>query len=192
MKLDKLAIRPFFTAQDAKKLGISGRMLSHYVKTGKIVRIAHGIYQGSMYEPPSEGLPWEDLAIAVSGVKGGVVCLISALVYYELTDERMTEFWIAVPNSRSKAHFPMSRIVRMRNMDLGVTTVEMAGIKVKIFDIERTIVDSFRLLDNETALKALKIYLTSPKTKVDLDKMDRYITKLRASKVRDYLTALLS
>ena len=44
----------------------------------------------------------------------------------------------------------------MRNIDIGVNTIKMAGFKVKIFDKERTIIDSFRLLDFETAMKALK------------------------------------
>ena len=57
----------------------------------------------------------------------------------------MKEFWIAVEHDNSKAKFPMCRIVRMRNMKLGVETIEMAGIKVKIFDVERTLVDSLIL-----------------------------------------------
>jgi predicted transcriptional regulator of viral defense system len=167
-------------------------MLSYYVEKGEIDRIAQGVYCSKSYEPKGENLQWEDLAIAASNIKGGVICLVSALVYYELTDEMMKEFWIAVPNNRTRVNFPMSRIVRMRNIEMGVKEIEMAGVKVQIFDIERTIVDSFRLLDFETAIKALKIYLSGKTGKPNLKKLDKYITELKASKVRDYLTAVVA
>ena len=85
----------------------------------------------------------------------------------------------------------MTRVVRMRNMKLGVKRIEMAGIKVKIFDVERTIVDSFRILDLETAMKALKAYLSGKNGKPNINKLNKYIKELRARKVRQYLTALI-
>lgn len=191
MKLGKLEQKPFFTTQEATKQGISPRMLAYYAETGVIERIVRGVYCSKNYESTNEDLQWEDLAIAASNIKGGVVCLISALVYYELTDEMMKEFWIAVDNDNSKAKFPMAKIIRMRNMDLGVQTIKMAGIKIKVFDIERTIIDSFRLLDLETAMKALKIYLSGKKGKPNINRLNKYIKELRASKVQEYLTALI-
>lgn len=190
--IEKLENRPFFTTEEAEELGISRRMLSYYVKAGELERIARGVYCSVKYEPKDENLKWEDLAIAASNINGGVICLISALVYYELTDEMMREFWIAVDNDNSKASFPMCRIVRMRDMNLGVEEIEMASIKVKIFDVERTIVDSFRLLDFETAMKALKLYLSGAKGRPNIKKLNKYITELRASKVKEYVTALIA
>ncbi|MCY4643518.1 MAG: type IV toxin-antitoxin system AbiEi family antitoxin domain-containing protein [Bacteriovoracales bacterium] len=190
--IEKLEERPFFTTEEAEKNGISRRMLSYYVKNGRLERLARGVYCSTKYESKNENLKWEDLAIAASNISGGVICLISALVYYELTDEIMREFWIAVDNDNSKAKFPMCHIVRMRDMELGVNEIEMADIKVKIFDVERTIIDSFRLLDFETAMKALKLYLKGAKGKPDMRKLNKYITELRASKVQDYITALIA
>jgi predicted transcriptional regulator of viral defense system len=190
MDLGKLEQKPFFTTKEAEEQGVSARMLSYYVKQGLIERIAQGVYCSKNYETKDQDLKWEELAVAASNINGGVICLISALVYYELTDEMMREFWIAVENSNSKAHFPMCRIVRMRNMDLGVKTINLAGVKVQIFDVERTIVDSFKILDLETAMKALKLYLSGKKGKPNIKKLDQYITELRVTKVRDYLTAM--
>lgn len=192
MKLSKtLKNKPYFTTKEAKKYGISPRMLSYYVKIGKIERIAHGMYRHPDYEPKGTDFQWLDLATAARKIEGGVICLISALSYYELTDEIARVFWIAVDNDNSKAKFPMTRIVRMRNMQLGVKHIVLAGFKVKIFDIERTIVDSFRYLDLETSIKALKIYLKGEKGKPDLRKLNRYIFALRASKAKEYIKALI-
>ena len=190
--IKKLVKKPFFTIKEAEKQGVSRRMLSYYVENGEMERIARGIYCSSYYEPTEKNLQWEEMAIAVSNIQGGVICLISALVYYDLTDEIMKEFWIAVDNNHSKAKFPLCRIVRMRNMDIGVNTIKMAGFKVKIFDKERTIIDSFRLLDFETAMKALKRYLQGRKGKPNISKLNKYIKALRASKVQEYITALIA
>lgn len=192
ISFEKLEQKPFFTTQEADKHGISSRMLAYYVQKGEIERLARGVYCSKKYEPAGHDLKWEDMAIAASNVKGGVICLISALSYYELTDEIMREFWIAVDNDNSKVNFPMCRFIRMRNMQLGVESIKVSGMKVKIFDIERTLIDSFRLLDFETSIKAMKIYLEGKKGKPNINKLNEYITKLRAAKVREYLTALIA
>jgi len=190
--IKKLIKTPFFSIKEAEKKGISRRMLSYYVANGEMERIKRGIYCSSHYEASEKNLQWEELAIATHNIRGGVICLVSALVYYDLTDEIMKEFWIAVDNNHSKAKFPLCRIMRMRNMSIGVNTIKMAGLKVKIFDEERTIIDSFRFLDFETAMKALKKYLQGRKQKPNINKLNRYIRKLRASKVQEYITALIA
>jgi predicted transcriptional regulator of viral defense system len=165
-------------------------MLAYYVKKGILRHIAHGLYSFSNYIPNDKNLKWEELAVAANNIPSGVICLISALNYYELTDEMMNEYWIAVPNDSSKVNFPMCRIVRMRNLSLGINEINLADMKVKIFSIERTIIDAFRILDFETAMKALKIYLSGAKGRPDLKKLNFYIKTLRASKVREYIMAV--
>ncbi len=81
--------------------------------------------------------------------------------------------------------------VRMRNMTLGVEEIELSGMRVLIFDIERTIVDSFRLLDYETAVKALKLYIQGTKGRPNLDKLITYARELRVSKLQDYIQIMV-
>ena len=94
--------------------------------------------------------------MVVSSIPEGVVCLISALGIYELGDQIPREYWIAVPHSSRAPRRERSRIVRMRNTTLGRTSIKLGDVKVQIFDRERTIIDSFRYLDKEIAIKALK------------------------------------
>lgn len=180
-----------FTTEEAQEYGLSPRMLSYYVKKGVLERMARGVYRFSDYIPKDENVLWEDLAVAAQRVSNGVICLISALNYYGLTDERMKEYWIAVPHSQPHSRFPLTRIVRMRNMKLGVQTKVIAEIEVRIFDPERTIVDSFRLLDFETAIKALKLYLKGECGKPDLKKLSRYSKDLRAN-IEKHIVPLLA
>lgn len=188
--IEDLKMKASFTTDEAQEYGLSSRMLSYYVKKGVLERMARGVYRFSDYIPKDENVLWEDLAVAAQRVSNGVICLISALNYYGLTDERMKEYWIAVPHSQPHSHFPLSRIVRMRNMNLGVQKKVIADIEVRIFDPERTIVDSFRLLDFETAIKALKLYLKGECGKPDLKKLSRYSKELRAN-IEKHIVPLL-
>ena len=187
--LEQLLKEPIFKASDARSKGIPPRMLAYFCRKGIIERVARGVYR--VVEASSKvGIDFEELVLTVSSIPRGVVCLISALRYYQLTDQIMREYWIAVPNADTSPKRPHVRIVRMRNMTLGLTTVKMGRYKVKIFDRERTIVDAFRYLSDEVAIKALQAYLKpSSGPKADLPKLSKYAKALRIN-INSYIMAL--
>ena len=168
-----------FSSAEGKKTGIPSRMLVYLCKKGQIERISRGFYK-IKHVDFEQDFEWEDLVITALSIPHGVICLISALCYYNLTDEIMREFWIAVPHSTTSPVRDNAHVIRMRNMSLGQTTIKIGNQKLKIFDKERTIVDAFRYLDKETALKALKTYLQANKGgKPNINKLLRYAKKLR-------------
>jgi len=178
---------PSFTADEAKKLGVFPAHLAYYIKKGQIKRLGRGIYQGIDFQYPIDYFQWEDLIEAVNSVPGGVVCLVSALALYDITEQIAREYWIAVPHSTSIKTRRLTRIMRFRNMELGKTTIDLGGIQVPIFDRERTIIDSFRLLSRETAIKALKMALAKRgKEHLNLIKLQEYAKKLRYN-IQPYL-----
>ena len=166
--------RPVFYAAEAREAGIHPSRLSYYVKTNRIERIGHGVYRG-VESCIDADFQWEDLIIITKSIPQGVVCLISALVLYELTDEMPREHWIAVPHSTTAPKREHTRIVRMRDMNTGKTTFTLGHETINIFDRERTIVDSFRYLSKEIAIKALKMAVSSgSKKKLDVKKLQQY------------------
>ena len=174
-----LSKRPVFSSAEGKEAGIPARMLAYFCSKGQIERIGRGIYRVKHVDFDRD-FEWEDLALTALSIPNGVICLISALCYYGLTDEIMREFWIAIPHSTTSPARANAHIVRMRNISFGQITIKIGDQKLKIFDRERTVVDSFRYLDKETALKALQAYLkTSKDRKPDIDKLLRYAKKLR-------------
>ncbi len=187
--LEPLLKEPLFKASDAREKGIPSRMLAYYCQKGIIERIGRGLYRVSEASSGID-LEFEELVLTVTSIPRGVICLISALCYYELTDQIMREYWIAIPNADKSPKRPHTRIVRMRNMSLGLTTVKMGKYKVKIFDRERTVVDAFRNLSDEIAIKALQDYLKpSSDHKPDLVKLSRYAKTLRIN-INKYILAL--
>ncbi|MDN3508725.1 MAG: transposase, partial [Candidatus Neptunochlamydia sp.] len=63
--------------------------------------VGRGIYQGIDYRSPPENFRWDDLIDTVYSVPGGIICLVSALAIYEITDEIPRQHWIVVSYSTS-------------------------------------------------------------------------------------------
>jgi predicted transcriptional regulator of viral defense system len=180
---------PVFTAAEARAAGIPVRMLSHFCKTGVIERVSRGVYRGSKAKLEI-GFQWEDLALAAMSIPNGVVCLISALCYYGLTDQIMRQFWIAVPHASKSPKRPKTRIIRMRNIELGQIKIQIGTYWLKIFDKERTVIDSFRYLSKEIAIKALQNYLHQVgSAKPNLNKLMKYAKTLRVN-IHPFIMAL--
>lgn len=176
--LERLLGRPMFTVSEASKLGVSRQLLAYYTKKGVLRRIHTGIYRSACMET-SVDFEWEGLAQGAASIPNGVVCLISALCFYRLTDQVMRESWVAVPHKQRAPRRDNVRIVRMRNVTLGVVPLKLGEYTINIFDRERCVVDAFRYLDNEVAIKALKLYLDGSKYKPDLVRLQVYAKKLR-------------
>jgi predicted transcriptional regulator of viral defense system len=167
---------PFFTAKQAADRDVP----RHAIKKGTIERIYPGTYRFAEYEPEVD-FQWENLGLIAASIPEGVICLISALCYYELTDQVMREIWVAIPHESYAPKRPNAKIIRMRNISLGKTEIVLGEFKVKIFDRERCIIDAFRYLSKEIAIKALQRYLKNTANKADLKKLGAYAKKLRVN-----------
>lgn len=186
--LSVLFNKPSFTSKEAKVLGVPAAVLSHYAKTGKLKRIRRGVYQATNYQN-AKSFRWADLIEAVLSINGGVVCLTSALAVYDLTEEIPRQHWIGIRHGTSARSSRQIKVVRFRDLDLGKTEIKLEGTSIPIFDKERTIIDAFRLLSRETAIKALKMAIKQGgKNRIDLIKLETYAKKLHV----DISTYLLS
>lgn len=187
--LTPLLNQPSFTSKEARMNGVPAAVLGYYVKAGKLKRIRRGVYQAVDYQN-SEAFRWADLIEAVHSINNGVVCLISALAVYDLTEEIPRQHWIGIRHGTSARSNRQIKIVRFRDLDLGKTEIELEGIHIPIFDRERTIVDAFRLLSRETAIKALKSAIVKGgKNRIDLIKLEAYAKKLQVD-IAPYLMSI--
>ena len=180
--MEKLVI----TARDARKAGISNALLDYHCKTGLLTKVGRGLYVNAKHSPTVD-FEWEDLVYTTLSISNGVITGISALAIYGLTEEVARFHWIAVPNATSKGERPNLKLVRVRNIELGRTTIKIGDIEVPIFDVERTLVEAFRLTSVETAIKALKAaFAPGSKHKPDPKKMLEYARRLHV-KIDSYL-----
>lgn len=93
----------------------------------------------------------------------GVVRLVSALAFYELTDQLPTAVWIAIGTKDwgTKGGMPAVRIVRFTETPLSddVHTMRIEGVPVKIFGVAKTVADCFRhrrTIGQSVALEGLR------------------------------------
>ena len=175
--LKNLIQRPLFSADDARMVGIPSSRLSYYVKKKLIERIGRGVYRGVNAKIKVD-FQWEDLVLTAKSVSNGVICLVSALAIYELTEEIPRAYWIAIPHATTAPKRTMARFVRMRDMATGKIKLKFDGETIAIFNRERTVIDAFRYLTPEIAIKALKIAI---KQKIDIQKLQKYAKKFRVN-----------
>lgn len=190
-KISPLLRKALFSAAEARRLGIHPSLLAYYCRKGVLERVSRGFYRlaNSNLYPPHE---WQDVALIARSIPKGVLCLLTALAYYELTDEFAREVWIAVPRESRPPKRSNTKVVRLSNMTLGVTQIQLGRINVRMFDRERTIVDSFRYLSKDTAIKGLKRYLKrTGRDKPDIQKLTKYAKLLRTD-IGSYVEAVIT
>lgn len=182
--------KALFSAKSARKAGVYPSLINYYIKKGLVKRVRRGLYKSPFVELDVD-FQWEDLVTTVNSTSNGVVCLLSALAFYNLTDEIPRQHWIAVPHGTTVPKRPHTKFIRFRNMKLGKTKIKIGKEEIQIFDLERTIVDSFRLLSAEVSIKALKEGLkrSDSNNKVSIKKLQRYAKKQHINITPYILTA---
>jgi predicted transcriptional regulator of viral defense system len=187
--LQALLQKPFFTGRDAKEHGIASSRLTYYVNKGVLERVARGVYRNpnAINKAPVE---WQDLLEEAQAIPNGTICLISALNYYGMTVEVQRKFWIAIPHAAGALKRPNAKIIRMRNFNLGRVPLRLGPYRTFIFDRERCVIDAFRYLPRESAVRILKEYLKSTQEqKPNLPKLGKYAEALHV-KITPYIEAL--
>lgn len=165
-----------FTTAEAKKKGITPRMLSYYVSKGLISRLSHGVYAKADYEPPI------DLASQIRQIQTlapqCIVGRLSALKLYGLLDEepRLIEFIVPHDNipKRSIDDAQFFRAPR-KTMNFGIEKKD--GILVTSF--ERTLIECLR---NGVSLHTVRLAFEEAQKKrfkPSLSQMDKFAKMLR-------------
>jgi len=195
---EMLALRQFrarggvLRTAEALRLGIHPRTLYLLRDEGRIEAISRGVYRLADLPP----LAHPDLVTVALRVPNSVVCLISALAFHEITTEVPHEVQIALPRGTKtpKLDHPPLRVFRFSEpgLSLGVQTVNLDGIDVRIYDPAKTVVDCFRYrnkLGVDVAIEALKLCIER-KLARPADLL-RYARKCRAERVMlPYIEAL--
>jgi predicted transcriptional regulator of viral defense system len=153
--------------RDLQSAGIPRVYLKQLVERGELVKTGRGLYvcaDTALTENHS-------LAEAAKLAPKGVVCLLSALRFHDLTTENPAEVWIAVPRGARPPHprTPALRVARFSGpmMTVGIERHVIQGVSVPIYSVAKTIADCFRFrnrLGVNIAVEALRDALRNKRT----------------------------
>ena len=174
--------------------GIPAVDIVNLCNTGFLERIRHGYYQLADGNTSSE----EQLIATL--IPKAIICVESALFHYGYSDFAPRKWSIAVPRSMSRTKLEVDALalqtyyVQPEIYELGRVADDFSGVKLFIYDRERTICDCFKYrsrLDHEIFSKALNAYAKDEKK--NLQNLSIYAKKLRVyKKVNELMSVLLN
>lgn len=160
---------------------------------GEFASLARSLYR--LADAPPLGNP--ELVTVAAKVPHGVVYLVSALAFHEMTTQIPHEVWVAVPRNREppRLEYPPLRIVRLSQApyEAGIETHKLDGVNVKVYNREKTLADCFKHRNEiglDTVLESIRMY--KAQGRIDADAILRFAAICRVAQVaRPYLEALL-
>ena len=171
--------------KDALAKGIHSQTLYRMRDEGHIEKVSRGFYKLT----GKDLINYDFTTVALRAPKA-VVCLISACAFHEITVEIPRFVYIALPRgaNKPKIDWPKTRVfyVSGEAYSAGIVTHDIAGIKVKIYDPEKTIVDCFKFRNKigmAVAIDALKTMYEFRGKKMSIKKLSRYSQICRVQKV---------
>ena len=154
-----LGERGIMRLSEMKVAGVHYQTLARMAEDGEVLRVGRGLYQ----LPDADYSLSHSLAEVAKAVPKGIICLISALQFHELTLQALPDIWVAVGRKGRKPRisYPPIRAVRFgeKAMSVGVERHVIDKVETPVFDPAKTIVDCFRYRDEvgiDIALEGLR------------------------------------
>ena len=167
---------------ELNSMGLSSRQIRRLLDDQIITKIKRGYYILTDTIPPEE--------VIISRLfPDAIIYLESALLYYNYTDRIPNSWQIAVekhsnPNKYDISYLPIKPyFIKEKYLNIGINTISINGVNIKIYDREKTICDVLRYenkLDNEVFTNSIKRYIEDDKKNVR--RLIKYSQKLNVTK----------
>jgi predicted transcriptional regulator of viral defense system len=157
-------------AREIRKAGLHPEYLRKLCKSGHLIRTGRGLYvlaDGDFTEHHS-------LAEACKRVPHGIICLLSALSFYEIGTQNPHQIWMAIDRTmrKPKVDYPPIRIFRFSGPSLeeGIEEKKIEGVSVRVYNPAKTVADCFKYRNKvgiDVAIEALKECWRSRRSTID-------------------------
>lgn len=130
-----------FSVQELKEKGFSYYKINQMVEQGILIKLNKRYYENANFDGEES-----DFYYAYAFVPDGVVCLLSAAVYYNISTYRPDAIDVAIPRKSKVSTLPDWPELNVcyftdDRFDVGIETIEEGKNKFRIYDIEKTVVD---------------------------------------------------
>jgi predicted transcriptional regulator of viral defense system len=173
--------------------GIHPRTLYQMRDAGEIEQLGRGHFRLTSMPP----LAQPDLVTVAKRVPNGVLCLISALAFHELTTQVPHRVQLAVPITarNPRLTYPPIQIHRFSDESFrtGIETHDIDGVAIRVYGPEKSLADAFKYrnkIGKDVAVEALRTYLSRPRPR--LRELLAYARACRVENIiRPYLEAIV-
>lgn len=185
--------KQFISSKELHEAGYSNYKIRQMVQAGKLTAVNRKWYENIHYS----GEINDFYAVAVYAERG-VVCLISAAVYYGLSSERPNRIDVAIPRNvrvPMSPDWPAMKFYRMAEPRYSMGIMEMKEDEncFRIYDKEKTVCDVIyhrNKMGFEPAIEVLKRYVQQPDR--NINRLITYAKRLQVeTTIKQYLEALL-
>ena len=183
----------FISIQELKKEGYSYYDINKMTDSDRLAKVNKKYYENLEFS----GEPNDFYAVSAVSEKG-VICLISAAVYYDLSEERPSAVDVALPRGTrmpSQPDWPVMKffLFSEERYETGIRTVNEDGNLYRIYDMEKTVCDIVfyrNKIGFEPAVQIVKNYLN--RSDRDINRLMKYAEKLRVeTAMRQFLEVLV-
>ena len=182
-----------FSLQDLKDKGFSYYKIKQMVDMGNLIKLNKKYYENANFDGEES-----DFYYAYAFVPCGVVCLLSAAVYYNLSTYRPNAIDVAIPRKAKVSTLPDWPELHIcyftdERYNVGIVTIEDGNNRFRIYDIEKTVVDIV-FYREKIGIEETKEVLTTYLNRSDrnLNRLIRYAELLKCGDVmKKYLEVLV-
>lgn len=182
-----------FSMQELKDKGFSQYKVSKLVEEGKLVKLNKSYFENTDYNGEES-----DFYYAEAYAPNGVICLLSAAVYYNLTTFIPDAVDVAIPRKAKVSTMPEWPQLNVHHYTderhgLGIVEIREGNNEFKIYDIEKTVVDIV-FYREKVGIEETKEILTTYLQRKDrnLNRLLKYAKLMKCDKVmRQYLEVLV-
>lgn len=185
--------KKIFSMQDLKSKGFSQYKVNKMVSEGALIKLNKSYYENTAYRGEES-----DFYYTEAYAPKGVICLLSAAVYYQLTTFIPDAVDVAIPRKAKVSTMPAWPQLNVHHYtderhELGVTMVREGKNEFLIYDIEKTVVDIVYYREKVGIEETKEILVTYLQRKDrNLNRLLRYAELMKCDKVmRQYLEVLV-
>ncbi len=182
-----------FSMQELKEMGFSQYKVSKLVDEGKLVKLNKRYYENTEYCGEES-----DFYYAGVYAPNGVICLLSAAVYYNLTTFIPDALDVAIPRKAKVStmpDWPQMNVHYYTNgrHELGVVKIKEGKNEFKIYDMEKTVADIVFYREKIGIGETKEILVTYLQRKDrNLNRLLRYAELMKCDKtMKQYLEVLV-
>ena len=182
-----------FSSQELRNMGFSYYRINQMVEQGMLTKLNKKYYENVGFDGEES-----DFYYVYAYVPDGVVCLLSAAVYYNLSTYRLEAIDVAIPRNGNVSTLPDWPELKVCYFTddryyTGIEIIEDGKNRFRIYDIEKTVVDIVYYREKigiEETKEVLKSYLR--RSDRNLNRLIRYAEMLKCGNImKRYLEVLL-